>query len=438
MLLRFEVGNYRSIKGRAVLDFRASSDAEHRDENTVELNGERVLRSIGLYGANGSGKSNVIRALDFMTYFTFFSVVGQTDEAIDVSPFLLTAENENAPSFFEIEILTGQARYRYGFEVSQSAVLTEWLFSATSSREAELFTREGMAIACNPNSFREGRELIERTRPNALFLTVCAQFNGEIASRIMRAMRAFRTFSSSAMDRNIVRATARRLSDPEFHARALEMLAAVDFPIRNLRVEQPSVDVTDLPAAVVKRVPPPGAIKTTHRIYSADNKHIGEREFNLLDAESGGTIRFVGMMAPIIEGLRSGSVVVIDELDARLHPLMTRFLVKLFHSTTNSRNAQLLFATHDVNLLSNRYFRRDQIWFTEKDEFEATHLYSLAEYRIDGEKVRKDASFAKDYLLGKFGAVPFIADFMLPLQPEANDQLNLSDQSWASGLSPDA
>ena len=96
-----------------------------------------------------------------------------------------------------------------------------------------------------------------------------------------------------------------------------------------------------------------------------------------------------------------------------MHPLMTRFLVNLFHGPSNPAGAQLIFATHDVNLLSNRYFRRDQIWFTEKDRCEATHLYSLADYRIEGEKVRKDASFAKDYLLGKFGAVPFIGDFMI-------------------------
>jgi len=115
-----------------------------------------------------------------------------------------------------------------------------------------------------------------------------------------------------------------------------------------------------------------------------------------------------------VETLEQGGVLVVDELDARMHPLMTRFLVNLFHGSTNLAGAQLIFATHDVNLLSNRYFRRDQIWFTEKDRYQATHLYSLADYRADGAKVRKDASFAKDYLLGKFGAVPFIGDFMMP------------------------
>jgi AAA15 family ATPase/GTPase len=121
----------------------------------------------------------------------------------------------------------------------------------------------------------------------------------------------------------------------------------------------------------------------------------------------------VGLLAPIVEALERGSVLLVDELDARMHPLMTRFLVDLFHGPFNPAGAQLIFATHDVNLLSNKYFRRDQVWFTEKDRYEVTHLYSLADYRVDGDKVRKDASFAKDYLLGKFGAVPFIGDFMI-------------------------
>jgi len=428
MLLRFEVGNYRSIKDRAVLDFRASNDTEHLETNVFESDGQKVLRSIGLYGPNGSGKSNVIRALDFMRTFVYFSVIAQTEERIEAEPFLLTRENEASPSFFEIEFLSGETRYRYGFEANQKEILTEWLFSATSSREAELFTRERGLITCNAERFKEGKELIERTRPNALFLTVCAQFNGDISNELMGLFRGMRYFTGAGMARHIVQNTARRLMEEDFRTQALAMLAAVDFPIRNIRVEVPAADTTDSTPSVLQRVPPPGTIKTTHRTYSDKNEAIGEREFNLLQSESGGTVRFIGMLAPLIDGLRAGAMVMVDELDARLHPLMTRFVVKLFNSAANTKNAQLLFATHDVNLLSNKFFRRDQIWFTEKDEFEATHLYSLADYRLEGEKVRKDASFAKDYLLGKFGAVPFIADFMLAPDPADETKNNEGDE----------
>ena len=419
MILRFEVGNFLSIKDRMCLDLRASSDSEHRETNTETIDGETVLRSVAVYGANGSGKSNVLAAYAFMRNFVQNSSKdSQQDEEIDVTPFRLSTETEKAPSFFEVEFLSEGVRYRYGFEVTRESVHSEWLFSSNSSREAELFTREGDVITCNSERFKEGKEFVGRTRPNALFLSVNAQFAGEVSTRVLRAILASRFVRGNRADRVMLANTARRLQDDSFRALALQLLEAADLAIKGVRVENPpQKDLVESPEVAIYE---PGligravsTIKTLHAKYSADNKEVGEVEFDLLRSESGGTIRFVGLIAPIVEALERGSLLIVDELDARMHPLMTRFLVNLFHGPSNPAGAQLIFATHDVNLLSNRYFRRDQIWFTEKDRCEATHLYSLADYRIEGEKVRKDASFAKDYLLGKFGAVPFIGDFMI-------------------------
>jgi len=420
MILRFEVGNFLSIKERVCLDLQASADIEHRETHTETVDGETLLRSVAVYGANGSGKSNVLAALAFMRNFVQNSSKdSQQEEEIEVTPFRLSTETENAPSFFEIELLFEGVRYRYGFEVTRQNVHAEWLFAANSSREAELFTREKGAITCNSERFKEGRDFVERTRGNALFLSVNAQFAGEVSTRVLRAILACRFVRGNRPDRLLLSSTTRRLQDDEpFRVLALQLLEAADLAIKGVRVESPTPrESSESPELAVYDQGGFGravsAIKTLHTKYSADKEKIGQVEFDLLRSESGGTIRFVGLLAPIVDSLEKGTVLVVDELDARMHPLMTRFLVNLFHGPSNPAGAQLIFATHDVNLLSNRYFRRDQIWFTEKDRYEVTHLYSLADYRVDGEKVRKDASFAKDYLLGKFGAVPFIGDFMI-------------------------
>ncbi|MFT3867670.1 MAG: ATP-binding protein [Nibricoccus sp.] len=369
---------------------------------------------IALYGANGSGKSNMLLGLGFVSDFAYFSAIGaQHESEIEVTPFRLCDETENKPSFFEVEVAQNGTRYRYGLEVSSKRVHAEWLFEATSSREAMLFTREGDEINCNPERFREGKELAERTRPNASFLSVCAQFNSEVASRALDAVAGITVAREPRIYRHSVRRTAQRLGTKEFYLRALEMLRAADLTIKRLRVEMPERDKDLLSATGAPIRPTDGTIKTIHYKYSAKQEPIGEVEFDLLNDESAGTIRFVGLLAPFIDGLSRGRIVVADELDSRMHPLMTRFLVSLFQGPTNTNGAQLIFATHDVNLLSNKFFRRDQIWFTEKDRAEATHLYSLSDYRSDGERIRKDASFSKDYLLGKFGAVPFIGEFMV-------------------------
>lgn len=427
MIIRFEVGNFLSIKDRVSLDLRATTDSEHRETHTWEANGEALLRSVAVYGANGSGKSNVLNALAFMQQFVRNSSKdSQQDEEIEVTPFRLSTETEHAPSFFEIELLFEGVRYRYGFEVTRERVESEWLFSATSSREAELFTRERDAINYNSERFKEGRDFVARTRGNALFLSVNAQFAGEVSSRVLRAIAACRIVNANRPDRIMLAGTARRLQDEAFRTLSIQLLEAADLAIKGVRVDDPPPRelLLDQERGSFQFSPfarAANAIKTLHDKYSADQQKVGQVEFDLLRSESGGTIRFVGLLAPIVETLEQGGVLIVDELDARMHPLMTRFLVNLFHGPANPAGAQLIFATHDVNLLSNRYFRRDQIWFTEKDRYQITHLYSLADYRIDGTKVRKDASFAKDYLLGKFGAVPFIGDFMIPASEIKSD-----------------
>ena len=153
-------------------------------------------------------------------------------------------------------------------------------------------------------------------------------------------------------------------------------------------------------------------ISTIHNFYNDEGVSIGITKFNFYTQESEGSKKYFRLSGPIINTLIEGKILVIDELDARLHPILTAEIVRMFNSkATNTNNAQLIIATHDTNLLSAKTFRRDQIWFTEKDNAEATDLYSLVEYKLPRGKVRNDASFAKDYIRGRYGAIPFPGNF---------------------------
>jgi hypothetical protein len=334
----------------------------------------------------------------------------QVEEEIQVEPFRLSTECDGKPSHFEIVFFQDNTKYRYGFEADNRRIHTEWLFSSSSSREAELFTRTESKIESNPDRFKEGKGLEEKTRPNALFLSVVAQFNGEISAAILKW---FRNFGFISATRNpALRFTVDRLNNPVFAERVLEMSRVADLGIASLIPKLfhfTDADVSGFPEASrksilgrVKNV----ELKTTHQKFDSNNKPIASVEFDLEKNESEGTRKYLAMTGPLIDTLEGGKVMTVDELDARLHPLLSRAIVSLFNSAKNNKMAQLIFATHDTNLLSRHFFRRDQVWFTEKNTFGATSLYSLSEIRV-----RKDASFGKDYILGKYGAVPFIGDF---------------------------
>ncbi len=410
MLQQFTVSNWASFKTPMTLSLEASPDTEHEETNVINVCDKRLLRSAVIYGANASGKSNLISAMQFCRSFTISSSrEGQIEEEIATEPFRLDVECEKKPSHFEVVFIKGGTRFRYGFEVDRKRVHSEWLFSTSSSREAELFVREGNEITTNSEKFKEGKGLAEKTRPNALFLSVVAQFNGEISAAVVKWFLDLRFLSAT---RNpAIRFTAERLSDPSFAARVLDMSRIADLAIEGLIPKISYYKEEDLPGFAgtsphpflnrVKEV----EVKTQHKQFDSNNRLTGLVEFDLQKDESDGTKKYLSMTGPIIDTLETGKVLVVDELDARLHPLLSRAIVLFFNSVKNHKNAQLIFATHDTNLLTRKLFRRDQVWFTEKDAYGVSNLYSLSEF-----KVRKDASFGKDYILGKFGAIPFIGD----------------------------
>ena len=408
MLVEFGVGNYRSFKDIVTLSMVAANlraKDKELDANNVFPLGESIslLKSAAIYGANASGKSNLVRAIKFMRQFVRTSATGsQAQDPIDVESFRLDAETEYAPSYFQIIFYLDGKRYRYGFEADAQRVHAEWLYHVPTKIETRLFVREGDTFDLS-GVFKEGQKLSDKTRDNALFLSVVAQFNGPIAQSILGWFGTLGGMSGLS-DAAFRRFTIARMEDQTTRDKIVAFVKRLDTGIADVKIEETDDSVVQalrpLFASATK------SVITQHSKYDRESQQITFEDFDLDKHESDGTQKIFALAGPLLETLNNGQVLVIDELDARLHPLITRTIIELFNSQiTNPKNAQLVFVTHNASLLSNKFFRRDQIWFTEKDRYGATDLYSLAEF-----KVRNDASFGKDYIAGKYGAIPFIGD----------------------------
>jgi AAA15 family ATPase/GTPase len=396
MLIEVSVGNYKSFKDVVTFSMVAAkitSKDKTLDVNNVQCVDEDLclLKGAAIYGANGSGKSNFASAVLFMRDFVFNSSKStQEAEPIGVEAFKLSVETEKQPSFFEVVFLIDGTKYRYGFEVDAERVVKEWLFNTPSRKEAKLFIRDKGGIEVMPR-FKEGRDLIDKTRDNALFLSVVAQFNGAISKQVVNWFRRLSVISG-LQDRTYRSYTEKTFADESHRDSILQFMKRLDLGISDIQVQ----DTSSAPKQVV----------TIHRKYDATGSPTSVEVFDIDSHESEGTKKLFALAGPLMETLKSGRILVVDELDARLHPLITLAVINLFHSPeANRKGAQLIFITHDTNLLSNKIFRRDQIWFAEKDKQGATHMHSLVEYRV-----RNDASFESDYIQGKYGAIPFLGD----------------------------
>lgn len=408
MLVQFSVGNFLSFKDRVTLSMVAAPIKEFHDSNTFEPRAELELtKAAVIYGANASGKSNLMHAMRLMEMFVRQSVERLQEGSIPwVQKFKLSEETDKAPSFFEAVILLDGSLYRYGFEVSNTQVVNEWLFKQSKRKEEQLFLRtDCRTIDFNEAQFSEGKGLAEKTRDNALFLTVAAQFNGAISSRILDwFLKHFHVLSALEEDSFSLQTKKKALSDLNFREAVSRLLNVADFGIESI-----SVSKADISPSLLERINDERSIRvsTVHSKYNAKQEPIGNEHFDLFREESEGTRKFFCMLGPVFRALLSGGVLMVDELDTSLHSRLVWRVVKLFNSTqTNPKNAQLIFTTHDTTLLSQDLLRRDQMWFVEKDRFGASNLYSLVDYSAP---VRNDALFEKDYLKGKYGAVPNIS-----------------------------
>ncbi len=424
MFIRFSVENFLSFRDRQSLDLMAVRTCkERREENSFSLDGkDRLLRSSALYGANASGKSNLFKGMRFCIGFIRSSAFDRAAaDDIAIVPFLFDNESVEKPTSFELEFTAEDVWYRYGFTVTSQVVESEWLYArekGTAAMQARFVRKrvngeDGIEVDA---SFRGADDVIvEKTRANALFLSTCSGFAVQEAESILRELSTW----------IFVDASRKRI---DLTAQMIDASECRDDILRFINMADPSID--DIGVKKIERetkfVGPDGS-PLKHMGFRVSMRHKMdarkvELPFELLG--SLGTRKAFELAGPIFKAISGGLLLFIDELDSRLHPILTREIIKLFNNpVTNPRNAQLVFNTHDTNLLNCKVYsaerkkkeqllRRDQVYFVERTGEFVSKMYSLVDFKYDdGRSVRNDASFEKEYLAGEYGAIPFIGGF---------------------------
>ncbi len=424
MLLEFSVENYLSFKDLNTISMvGARSFKEHLETNTFEVDKIRLLKSAVLYGNNASGKSNFLEAMSFMKAAVINSfrdaLIDNKERKFPLEKFVLNTKTEKEPSFFEVSFIQNEIKYRYGFEIDYNRIVSEWLFH-TTTKEVYLFKRENQKIEINKSAFKEGLGKEENARENVLFLTLIAQLNGRISNEIVEWFKNFNHING-IHDRGHKRYTIDKLkSDKTFLNWVLHFIKYLE--ISNLSTTEEDVNEIDLETLREKgkdeeiinlltsmqkiqaKQPRRDQLITYHRKYDENNVLIDTVPFNFDNQESEGTKKLLYLLGPWYDTLKNGKILLIDELDSRLHSNLTQKLVEFFHKF-NKKRAQLIFAVHDISILNRDTFRRDQIWFVEKNQFGVSELLSLADFKT--EKVRNKSAFDKNYIQGKYGAIPY-------------------------------
>lgn len=415
MLLRFRVANHRSIRDEQTLSLVAVPRRGEAKPPAGTI--PPTLRVSGIYGANASGKSNVLNALAWMLYAIRSSQTQWApDQGIPRSPFKLSPEAAASPSFFEIDFVYHGIRYSYGFEVNESAVLTEWLNSFPHGRTRKLFVRtDATHYEFGRSLTGELSRIANLTRENSLYLSSAAVNNHRLLGALHQELTRHIRFSrqSDADEHARLRTTRRMLSDPEVSPRINEALRIADLGIESAEIVEREIDPEI--AATLRRMHTvisgstdvPDSILDDLRYEIRLSRKFSKVALDLRE-ESAGTRVWLSMIGPIFMTLRNGDVLVVDEIDSSLHPLLSSTLIRIFKDPeVNRKGAQLIFASHDTtllgSLLDDELLDRDEVWFTEKDDTGATSLYSLAEFHP-----RRDENIERGYLQGRYGAVPYV------------------------------
>ncbi len=417
MLIEFRVKNFRSFRDECRLSMVAAEDASLPD-NRFSAGGFNLLRSAVIYGANASGKSNLIEAITFMQTFITESAKNQPGDEISVHPFRLDSRSESQPSEFEITFLFDGVRYEYGFAVNSTEVTNEWLFEYPSARGRKWFERNTNPEKDQrpwefPSNNLKGkkREFAEETGKSRLFLSYAASRNHPQLTPLYEWIRNNLRLILPGMSLKPLTISLFLESDKKANSIIADLLHNADLGISGIKIAESNIEIEkefpkDMPSEVRDVL-----LREWRYDVNVLHRGVDGREdvaFNLRTDESEGTRRLFELAGAWAESLLNGYVVFVDELDASLHPLLVSKLVGLFcNPKININNAQLVFVTHDTTLLTDELFRRDQIWFTEKDAGGASHLYPLSDY-----KPRKTEAWQKGYLAGRYGAVPILDDLV--------------------------
>ena len=418
MIEEFSFENYKSFKEMNTLNMTAAklkSKYSRVDvDPTIQLGDDvTLLKSKAIYGANASGKSNIVKAFGSFIRIVQHSVKDEQILEKHMAPFFLSTETFDKPVFMQLVFRCEGVRYRYGFQADRERIHSEWLYATPGKREQPYFIRDNdTLIKINKKNFSEAdvvMKLIDNEkgnpifRKNSLFLTSLAAVGvGKISKMLLNEIARFMVVDGLKHPGAFDQTTA-SLEMPGMKKLVQTFLAMADAGINELKtIEVPDENVGESGNLAKKRK----IVVAVKDVYDANHKLFSTMPFPFSLFESEGTNKMYEISTFIINALREGRVLVIDEFDARFHPLITQKIVELFNSQGN-KNGQLIFVTHDTNLLSADLLRRDQIDFVEKDTYGASHLYTLVQFK----GVRDNDPFEKNYIKGKYGAIPFVGNF---------------------------
>jgi uncharacterized protein len=418
MIISFEVQNFRSIYNPIRLDMLPAkmTGKNETEYNLLEIpdNKLKVLKSAIIFGANASGKSNILKALEFFESFILNSIDLKLNQKIPFSPFKLFRVALNQPSMFRLDFLIGKDHFEYSFAIDETKVCEESLLSYSSRKPSEIFSRKyGEPIKFNANFKGEKKSLENQLLDNQLLLTKGANNKFEPLMQVYEYFQnKFNVFTTDFSDHGYTLKKA--FEDDYFREKTIEFLQVADTGIESFKIKKEDIDSSSI--KFPDSFPEMKSVILERNSYKASVSHIScemegdDKEqdvFWSIDEESLGTQKLFAIAGPIIDILRKGSVLIFDEINNSLHPLISRFIVDTFNDPDKNPNgAQLIFTTHDVTLLDNDLFRRDQIWLVEKNRCGYTEFNSLC-----GFKIGKDDPLEKWYLSGRFGALPIISDF---------------------------
>ena len=427
MLIEFKVTNFRSIREEQTFSLVASNADKDLPACVIEqelpgMSGVRFLKGAAIYGANASGKSNIIQAIHFLEKFVRQSATKiQPNDPTGAEPFKLDRDSAAKPSEFEITFVAEGIRYVYGASMTRERIIEEYLFAYPKGSPQRWYHRTYNAEqnvyewAKPSTAFKHDKSLQEKTRGNSLFLSVGPQFNHEQLTTVFNWFKKELRFVHLSADYAMLNPafTAELLNNPEKRARIISLLKSADFGVADAKAQEREISIDDLkknlPKEVLDKIIASGnkAKMSTVEIslfHQARNAEPVVLDFD--DEESAGTRRFFSLLGPWLNILDNGYTVFIDEIETSLHPVLVRELLKiLFCERNNPKGAQIVFTTHNPVLLDNTLIRRDQVWFTEKTPEGTTHLYPLTYY-----KPRKDEALAKGYLAGRYGAIPYLPE----------------------------
>ena len=415
MLIEFKVKNFRSLRNEQTLSLVATKDKSLQELNTLPSGikaAPLLLRSAAIYGPNAGGKSNLLKALQYMRAIVLESAsVMQPGQVFNLQPFRFGATAIAQPTEFEVTFVLDGVRHQYGFELTAQRITKEYLLVYKAFKPQQWFERHydqasgkdvydfGTGLK-GPKTVWEGA-----TRPNALFLSMAVQLNSEQLSPVfawfVNQLTVFNEITPLGQH-----VAVEMLRNPVGKRAICDFLTSADISISDIEVVTRKVSGkavhVDIAAGKTEVHNEEQEISELLFHHATDQ---GKAVFSLGD-ESMGTRNLLFLSGPVLDILARGTTLVVDELDSSLHPLLVRRLVELFHSPSDNTNgAQLIFTTHDTSLLDPELFRRDQIWFIEKDRDQASKLYPLSDF-----SPRKNEALERGYLMGRYGALPFFSE----------------------------